>query len=62
MIDTKLLIEQALWGAGFVLLAPIAGGLLAGFDRIVTARMQSRKGPPLFQPFYHFCRKLAAAL
>ena len=37
---------------GFVLIAPILGGLLAGFDRIVTARMQSRKGPPLLQPFY----------
>jgi formate hydrogenlyase subunit 4 len=33
-------------------LAPILGGLLAGIDRIITARMQSRVGPPLFQPFY----------
>jgi ech hydrogenase subunit B len=52
MILNSLLLEKLLWGAGFVLLAPIAGGLLAGFDRIVTARMQSRKGPPLMQPFY----------
>jgi len=37
---------------GFVLIAPFAGGLLAGIDRIITARMQARKGPPLFQPFY----------
>ena len=51
-MDTKTMLLQALWGAGFVLLAPLAGGLLAGFDRIVTARMQSRKGPPLLQPFY----------
>lgn len=36
----------------FVLLGPIIGGLLAGFDRILTARMQSRQGPPLLQPFY----------
>lgn len=36
----------------YIVLAPILGGLLAGVDRIVTARMQSRKGPPLFQPFY----------
>jgi ech hydrogenase subunit B len=52
MMNTTLLLEKLLWGAGFVLLAPIAGGLLAGFDRIITARMQARKGPPLFQPFY----------
>jgi ech hydrogenase subunit B len=52
MMDTKNLLEQIVWGGGYLLLAPIAGGLLAGFDRIVTARMQSRKGPPLLQPFY----------
>lgn len=32
--------------------APIAGGLLAGIDRILSARMQGRVGPPLLQPFY----------
>jgi ech hydrogenase subunit B len=37
---------------GYIVLAPFIGGLLAGFDRIVTARMQSRKGPPIVQPFY----------
>lgn len=31
---------------------PIVGGLLKGFDRKITARMQSRIGPPIFQPFY----------
>lgn len=36
----------------FLVGAPILGGLLAGFDRIVTARMQTRKGPPLLQPFF----------
>jgi ech hydrogenase subunit B len=36
----------------FVVLAPVFGGLLAGIDRRVTARMQSRVGPPLLQPFY----------
>ena len=36
----------------FVVLGPVVGGLLAGVDRILTARMQSRKGPPLLQPFY----------
>lgn len=37
---------------GYVVIAPLLGGLLAGIDRIVTARMQSRKGPPVVQPFY----------
>jgi ech hydrogenase subunit B len=32
--------------------APIVAGLLGGFDRILTARLQSRIGPPLLQPFY----------
>lgn len=35
-----------------VLLAPFVGGLLMGFDRQITARLQSRVGPPLLQPFY----------
>ncbi|HZD43324.1 MAG TPA: NADH-quinone oxidoreductase subunit H, partial [Methanomicrobiales archaeon] len=36
----------------FVILAPFVGGLIAGADRILTARMQGRVGPPLLQPFY----------
>ncbi|NLT57322.1 MAG: NADH-quinone oxidoreductase subunit H [Actinomycetales bacterium] len=36
----------------FVVLGPVLGGLLAGADRIVSARMQGRVGPPLLQPFY----------
>lgn len=36
----------------FVVLAPVAGCLLAGADRIVTARMQGRKGPSIWQPYY----------
>lgn len=36
----------------YLLLAPLVGGLLAGIDRKITARMQRRKGPPLLQPFY----------
>ena len=36
----------------FVVLAPLTGGLLTGLDRIITARMQSRIGPPILQPFY----------
>lgn len=36
----------------FLLLAPLAGGLLDGLDRKISARMQGRIGPPLLQPFY----------
>jgi ech hydrogenase subunit B len=35
-----------------LILAPLLGGLVAGVDRVVTARLQSRVGPPLLQPFY----------
>lgn len=37
-----------------IVLAPIAGGLLSGLDRKISARMQNRYGPPLMQPFYDF--------
>ncbi len=43
---------QFLSVAGYLILAPFLGGLLEGVDRIITARMQRRKGPPLLQPFY----------
>ncbi|MCZ0860497.1 NADH-quinone oxidoreductase subunit H [Methanocorpusculum sp. MG] len=36
----------------FLILAPLLGGLIAGIDRVLTARMQSRRGPPVLQPFY----------
>ncbi|HBM17193.1 MAG TPA: Ech hydrogenase subunit EchB [Lentisphaeria bacterium] len=36
----------------YIILAPVAGGIIAGADRIITARMQSRVGPPIMQPFY----------
>lgn len=41
-----------LYALAFIVLAPLAGGLIAGIDRKVTARMQGRVGPPLLQPFY----------
>ena len=37
---------------GLVIAAPFAGGLLTGVDRVITARMQGRQGPPVLQPFY----------
>lgn len=36
----------------YVVIAPFAGGLLAGIDRKISARMQGRQGPPILQPFY----------
>ncbi|WCJ60241.1 NADH-quinone oxidoreductase subunit H [Fontisphaera persica] len=36
----------------YLIAAPLLGGLLAGVDRKLTARMQARQGPPLLQPFY----------
>ena len=36
----------------YIVCAPILGGLLAGIDRIISARLQGRVGQPLFQPFY----------
>jgi ech hydrogenase subunit B len=35
-----------------IVFSPIVGGLLTGIDRVITARMQGRKGPPVLQPFY----------
>jgi len=46
------LLFKLLLALAALVLAPVAGGLLAGLDRIVTARMQRRVGPPLLQPFY----------
>jgi formate hydrogenlyase subunit 4 len=40
------------YGVIFLVGAPVFGGLLAGVDRVVSARMQGRVGPPVLQPFY----------
>jgi ech hydrogenase subunit B len=45
-------LNPAVYAVLFVLVAPVFGGILAGVDRIISARMQGRVGPPLFQPFY----------
>lgn len=34
-------------------------GIIAGVDRIISARMQGRVGPPLLQPFYDVFKLLA---
>ena len=40
-----------------LIVAPVLGCIMAGVDRKVSARLQSRVGPPLLQPWYDF-RKL----
>ena len=39
-----------------VLAAPLVGGILMGLDRKLTARLQGRMGPPVFQPFYDIAK------
>ena len=39
-----------------IALAPVIGGFVYGFERIIKARMQRRIGPPLLQPFYDFLK------
>jgi len=46
MITTLILVFIGL------IVAPMAGGLIAGVDRRVTAWFQSRQGPPITQAFY----------
>jgi len=35
-----------------ILVAPLLGGVLYGFERFLKARIQNRQGPPILQPFY----------
>jgi len=41
-----------------LLFVAVTGAFLSWFDRKITARVQFRKGPPLFQPFYDFFKLL----
>lgn len=51
-MEINLLTVKIIIGIAILILAPLAGGLLSGVDRKLTARMQGRQGPPLMQPFY----------
>jgi ech hydrogenase subunit B len=53
MISVYVLIIAVLIGT------PLVGGLITGMDRILTARVQGRIGPPLFQPFYDVAKLLS---
>ncbi len=46
------MIYRIIFAVAYILLAPLAGGLLAGIERKLSARMQGRKGPSVFQSFY----------
>jgi len=50
--DNAVHLSQLLGAILYIVLAPFVGGLIAGIDRRVTARMQGRFGPPILQPFY----------
>lgn len=41
-----------------LIISPIAGCLLAGLDRKISAHLQQRIGPPLLQPLYDFIKLL----
>ena len=43
---------RIVWTILFLILGPFAGGLLAGIERKITARLQGRRGPSVWQPFY----------
>lgn len=55
------MIAKLLFGLIGLALAPALGGFIAGLDRRITARMQSRFGPPLLQPFYDVLKLLGKA-
>ena len=44
--------ERIIIAVLYVLLAPFVIGLLDGFDRKISARMQGRRGPSVLQPFF----------
>ena len=44
--------SKAVLAVAAIIFAPIVGAIIAGLDRKLSARMQSRLGPPLLQPFY----------
>lgn len=49
IINVLILIAGSI---AFAILAPIVGCFLSGIDRVLSARMQGRVGPPLLQPYY----------
>ena len=52
------MIKMIIFIVAYIVLAPLVGGFLAGLDRVVSARMQGRMGPPVLQPFYDVLKLL----
>jgi ech hydrogenase subunit B len=46
----------------YLVLAPLLGGLLDGVDRVITARMQGRRGPSVWQPIWDVSKLLKKEL
>jgi len=60
MFNLDLTMQQQLLLAGItVVLAPFVGAILTGIDRRITARLQSRMGPPILQPMYDAMKLLS---
>ncbi len=53
-MNTTLILQAVL----ALFLVPAIGALLNGVDRILTARAQGRRGPPLLQPVYDVAKLL----
>lgn len=51
--------SHAIQCIAYILLAPVLGCLLDGLDRKLTARMQGRQGPSVYQPWWDFQKLLA---
>lgn len=47
-----MIIKAIIGIVAFLVLGPFVGGILAGLDRKLSAKMQRRVGPPVLQPFY----------
>lgn len=47
-----MIIKMIISIVAYLILAPLVGGILAGLDRKLSARMQGRVGPSILQPFY----------
>ncbi|ERM91335.1 respiratory chain complex I subunit 1 family protein [Caldanaerobacter subterraneus] len=52
------MIKEILIFVAAIILAPIIGGFLSGIDRKLTAFIQGRYGPPIWQPFYDIVKLL----
>ena len=52
------LIMRLVAGSALLLLVLVLAFFFDGADRIVSARMQRRYGPPIWQPFYDFLKLL----